>query len=230
MAKGEATWTNYPGRNRKPGGCDKCGVYLKPGEGSLWRCGEEDVRCHVPAHSDGGGWHLECLDRPGCEERRKARREETARKRAAQEAAEREAVVQLEQMQVRRQVLRDELTVSGYIKAEYPPMLPIPGGWQETIPGGWQLVEELSEPRGKYGRPSAWYTASIDGVEVHKESIAILDEHRDYYYAPVAMTQEWQSIWYYIKLRDPDDAEMSAWMKRQRVAIVDAIRRAVRIG
>lgn len=65
------------GRNRKPGICDKCGQFLKPGQGILVRC-IEDSGC--PIHHDYSGWHVYCADEAAC----KARREEARQRKARQ--------------------------------------------------------------------------------------------------------------------------------------------------
>jgi len=62
--------------NRRPGGCERCGTYLQPGQGRLRFC-MADTGCLK--HHDDDGYHLYCLDEQACakgqEENRKEREE-----------------------------------------------------------------------------------------------------------------------------------------------------------
>lgn len=55
------------GTNKKPGRCDRCGTWLKPGEGILQYC-HYDTGCMK--HFDESGYHLYCKDETTCAQRR----------------------------------------------------------------------------------------------------------------------------------------------------------------
>jgi hypothetical protein len=73
------------GRNRKAGSCERCGEWLKAGDGTLLYC-HEDGGCRK--HFDHSGYHVCCADKLGCDARRAVIVQEREARKAAKAALE----------------------------------------------------------------------------------------------------------------------------------------------